>query len=332
MALLRVTFLVVFGCAAAVLAQNEFAPLRLPTEEIARQLNAAKVRRVTVVDFTDLNGNALELGRAIAEEIASTLVTIGKPLETIDRSSLAALMREHKLNSSGLIDPTTTREFGRISGVDVIVTGTITLLDSTIRIKLKGIDVKTATMVASADATLVKTPALDRLLRIEVGTSPGSSMGGSGAYQGAQQVQTTGNLSVRLNAVHVLQDGKIRLDIAMRNIRPDVGGIAVALKAEGAGGIADFWKFMPQATASVLDSQGRRYGCPDVTGLGFARDHGDWNVLRGNEEISATLTCNGSSRSRPVAPLTVVIEFWYGEKSGGTASTRSVRFSGVRPK
>ena len=77
-------------------AEDEFSALREPTRDLAQQILEGKGKKVAVVDFSDLNGRVLEVGRAIAEEVAAILVREGKPLQVVDRLSMAALLQEHQ--------------------------------------------------------------------------------------------------------------------------------------------------------------------------------------------------------------------------------------------
>src|SRR5258708_33459735 len=95
---------------------------------LADEIAAGGKHQLAVVDFTDLQGNVTELGRFIAEEISLGLVTSKKQLSVVDRTHLRALLQEHKLASSGIIDPATARKLGEIAGVDALVAGTITPL------------------------------------------------------------------------------------------------------------------------------------------------------------------------------------------------------------
>lgn len=326
---LVVTFLAVPP--APVAAQDEFAALREPVRDLARQILDAEGRKVAVVDFSDLSGRVLEVGRAIAEEVASLLVREGKPLQVVDRLSMAALLKEHQLTVSGLLDTQTTRELGRISGVGVLVTGTITPLSDTIRITLKAIDTETATLLGAATVSMPRSNAIDRLLRLEASGDGEPLTSDAGDYQGTRRFERYKQLDVQLESFQVLNDGEIVAALRLRNSRPDDGGIALAVKAEGSGGLPDFWKFFPQATGYATDSQGNRYRIRSVTGLGYAREQSDWNILRGEDELPVTVSFSGGSRVRREDVFSLAVELWYADKSRKREAV-TVTFRNVRPK
>lgn len=314
-------------------AQDEFEALRQPAVDLAEQMKAAGAAKIAVVDLTDLSGDTLELGRSVAEEVASLLVREGKPLRVIDRLSLAALLEEHKLSATGLIDPESARAIGRVSGVDVLVTGSLTPLEDSVRVTLKAIETETATMVGSVAFSLRKSPAIDRLLRVEVRPGAGQPER-TGGYEGTSQFQTAGSLEARLVSFQALAGGNLVATLALRNTRPDKGAIAIAVKAEHSGGIADFWKFFPRATAHATDDEGNRYRCSEVSGLGFARQKSDWNILRGPEEMTATFTFYGSDAARSARSFSLTFELWHVEASWGEGERRAttLTFHDIRPK
>ncbi len=139
-------------------------------------------KRVAVVDFTDLQGNVTELGRFLAEELSGSLVNDARSFRVIDRAHLKAILQEHKLAATGLIDPETARQLGKIAGVDTLVTGTITsAFGDTVRVMVKALDVSTAEIIGQATADIPKTEWIQRLLGQGITTgisAPGGSKEG----------------------------------------------------------------------------------------------------------------------------------------------------------
>jgi len=62
-------------------------------------------KKVTVLDFTDLQGGASELGKYIAEQLTVNLVMGKREFSVLDRANLKSILAEHKLTSTGLVDP-----------------------------------------------------------------------------------------------------------------------------------------------------------------------------------------------------------------------------------
>lgn len=149
---------------------------------IAGKASAAGKKTIAVVDFTDLQGNVTELGRFLAEELSVSLSGAGKDFDVVDRTHLKSLLAEHKLSSTGLIDPKTARELGKIAGVDALVTGTITPFGDSIRLSIKVLDTETAKVIGASTANIAKTKAIEELLTRGIGSAQSTS----------QQVPATG--------------------------------------------------------------------------------------------------------------------------------------------
>lgn len=137
---------------------------------------------VAVVDFTDLSGNATELGRFIAEELSVALVGVAKERRVIDRTHLKAILAEHKLSASGLMDPKTARRLGEIAGAQALVTGTLTPFGDSVRVTVKVLDTRTAQVLAASAFDFPRTKTIDELLErtaAEGGVAPSASLGAS---------------------------------------------------------------------------------------------------------------------------------------------------------
>src|SRR4051794_7750467 len=96
---------------------------------LAQKLGAAVKengkKKVTVLDFTDLEGQTSELGRYIAEQLTVDLVMNRKDFAVLDRANLKSILAEHKLTATGLVEPENAKKLGMFSGVDALVLGTI---------------------------------------------------------------------------------------------------------------------------------------------------------------------------------------------------------------
>ena len=141
----------------ALAFQRELPPA---AESLAAEIAANGNHTVAVWPFTNLQGNVTELGRFVAEEMELGLVTSKNRVSVIDRAHIRTLLQEHKLASSGLVDPTmgldptAARKLGEITGVDAIVTGTLTPFGDSVRLVVKVMDSQTAKCGASSTARL----------------------------------------------------------------------------------------------------------------------------------------------------------------------------------
>ena len=177
------------------------APAAYPYEQevkavsvrLAQSLTRSGKKTVAVVDFTDLQGNVTELGRFLAEEFSVALAGEAIGFEVIDRTHLKAILQEHKLSTTGLIDPQTARKLGQIAGVEALVTGSITPFGDSVRVSVKVLDTSTAKMVGAATADIPKTKAIEELLArwIASGTPSSASPSGSTSATGPSASPTS---------------------------------------------------------------------------------------------------------------------------------------------
>lgn len=140
--------------------------MRQVSTALAPRLEAASRKSVAVIDFTDLEGNVTELGRFLAEELSVALFSDAKTYSVVDRTHLKALLKEQKLATTGVIDPQTARQLGKIAGVDTIVTGSLTVLGDTIRVAVKALDTESARMIGATTSDVAKTGAIASLSNI----------------------------------------------------------------------------------------------------------------------------------------------------------------------
>jgi TolB-like protein len=152
----------------------EAQQLDVVSATLGTRLQQSGRKAVAVVDFTDLQGGATELGRYLAEELSVMLASSAKGFTIIDRTHLKSILQEHKLGSTGVIDAQTARQLGKIAGVDTLITGTLTPFGDTIRLSAKALDSQTAGMLAATTADIPRTKAIEELLSRSVG-GPGAA-------------------------------------------------------------------------------------------------------------------------------------------------------------
>jgi len=155
--------------------------LKQASATLSAKISESGKKRVAVVDFTDLQGNVSELGRYLAEELSGALVNDAHGFRVIERAHLKAILQEHKLAATGLIDPETARQLGKIAGVDTLVTGTITsAFGDTVRVMVKALDVSTAEIIGQSTADIPKTEWIQRLLGQGIAPAPASNEDAAG--------------------------------------------------------------------------------------------------------------------------------------------------------
>lgn len=87
--------------------------------QVAVNANAdfSRIRRVAVASFDGPEG------QVAADLLTQDLLMHGA--DVVERRRLDAVLREHDLAASGILDPSTLKKMGRILGVDAIFVGTV---------------------------------------------------------------------------------------------------------------------------------------------------------------------------------------------------------------
>ena len=117
--------------------------------------------RFAVVEFSDLSRKATDLGRILSEELITKLFTTGK-YSVVERFLLNKAIAEHKLQVQGIVDTSTAKEFGKILGVDAVVSGTISDLGDALRVNGRVISTETGEILSVAAVNMSRAAATTR--------------------------------------------------------------------------------------------------------------------------------------------------------------------------
>ena len=192
---------------------------------MAEKIVRAGKKTIAVVDFVDLQGNVTELGRFLAEEFSGAFADAGKGFEVVDRTHLKRILAEHKLATTGLIDPQTAKKLGQIAGVDALITGTITPFGDSIRISVKVLDTGTAKVIGASSGDIAKTKAIEELLSrgIETGLPFSQQMAPtteSSYTPTSSKYKKIGPLNVKIEKI-IASKGQISVYLEFANQSPD---------------------------------------------------------------------------------------------------------------
>lgn len=149
-------------------AQYE-AQIKGITQELSKKVSETGKKRLAVADFTDADGAVTKLGQFISEEFNTFLPEAGQGFEVIDRSRVNVLMRENKLNSTGLTDPNNALKLGRLAGIEALVYGTITPFGENVRVNIKILDLQRGVILRSLAGNITRTADINRLLDLAIG-------------------------------------------------------------------------------------------------------------------------------------------------------------------
>jgi TolB-like protein len=167
-------------------------------DELASQIvsRSAAADRTTIAisAFPHINDSCSELSNFLVDELVLSLFTIpDNQLSIIERSQLGRIFAELELSLSGAIDVNTTRELGRIHGVETLLVGSLTTVGDDLRVNARLINTETAQVFSAAAVNIPRTSTIEDLMQRPAaggctmaaggnrttGTSPGS--GGASA-------------------------------------------------------------------------------------------------------------------------------------------------------
>lgn len=147
-----------------VQAQEMDKELTKMATELAASIKENSKKKVTVLDFTDLQGGSSELGKYVAEQLTVNLVIVKKDFAVLDRANLKKILAEHKLTATGLIDPENAKKLGQFAGVDALILGTIVAKAKNVSVTAKIITTDTAEIVGAAKAEFLSDDSVQKLL------------------------------------------------------------------------------------------------------------------------------------------------------------------------
>lgn len=144
----------VLAFAHVALSQGLIDRVESIARDVADAVQNAGYRSVAVIDPLGPSHESTAFGRFVAEELSGALVNTAR-LRVIDRLSLQRILDEQVLSVSGLVsDADAVQRVGDLAGVEVLVVGTYFVLESSVRLSLKALNVQTAENVAAVNTSL----------------------------------------------------------------------------------------------------------------------------------------------------------------------------------
>lgn len=139
----------------AVSAQKTFdEALEALADEVTNKISQKHIQNVAMTFFSEDEGLNEQLGRYIDEEFAVYFINNRSRITVTDRFNTDRLLRMNKVIIEGTIDQRTVREFGRVSGVQAVMTGRFTVLENSVRVRVKVIDTASGNQIAASAASL----------------------------------------------------------------------------------------------------------------------------------------------------------------------------------
>jgi TolB-like protein len=158
--------------AAAAPQEKEISGL---SESLSSRITNTGKKTVAVTDMTGSKGCVTKLGRYLAEELAVGLAISSRGYSVVNRAHLRSVLAELKLGQSGLTDPATARQAGKLSGADALAVGSMTFFGDTVRVTVQVLDSETAATIAASAISIPRTAAIDKLEECVEDSAPSST-------------------------------------------------------------------------------------------------------------------------------------------------------------
>lgn len=254
------------GAAMAGSPYELYRGLEVLSKQLLADRSAISKRRVAVTEFVPLSGEAGSLGAFLGEEIYTHLANNGVKL--LEKRLLEDALKELKLNMTDMVDPERAKRFGRFTGTELLLLGSITILQDTVRINARLIDIESRVIAGAGSVELYKSKELFKVMGIPY---PGSilvaSTSSSDVYLNGEMVGVTdwlgrlkigrvkpGSYSIRIGregyrsatrSIEVPEDTEIRVDAVLEKLPSPATAVTLSLLFPGAGdlylGHSDWW-------------------------------------------------------------------------------------------
>lgn len=110
-------------------------------------------KTIAVMDFSLIGIDNNTMDKFVIEDMTTKLVQSGQYL-VVERTKLNAILEEHKLADSGLLDEKASSQLGKLVSADIILTGTFSKRGSNWIVNLRLVDVKTGIILTAINENI----------------------------------------------------------------------------------------------------------------------------------------------------------------------------------
>jgi hypothetical protein len=284
--LLAIMLCLLFCGEAFAQTQDMDKELAALTEKLGAKIKAAGKKKITVLDFADLDGNTTDLGKYVAEQLTVEFVSGDQGFTVVDRANLKKILEEHKLTASGLVNPENAKKLGSFSGVDALILGTIVPMTPNIKLTAKIIATDTADIVGAGQCTFKADENVQGLLTRKAPESHPEQKTADGKPAAAKIMNQFGELSVTYESQIRMSDSTVLVNLIFANTSADKT-IAVAMH----GGSSS--RRSLRVNSSLVGADGTKWSLTtsDLTGITSGHeDPGDLTVIEAHKELKAALS------------------------------------------
>ena len=103
---------------------------------------------IAIKDFEVIMGQNKEVAKYVQEDLTTALVNSGQ-FNVVERSKLKSVLDELQLAQTGLVDPASVKQVGKLLGADIILTGTLAPTGDEWNVNLRVINTETGLIAAA---------------------------------------------------------------------------------------------------------------------------------------------------------------------------------------
>jgi TolB-like protein len=258
---------VLIGGESAAVAQRILADgIRDLSTQIAAKVTKEQKHKIAVLPFKELEGHRTVLGSYLAEELVTALLETPS-FSIVERTMLDRVVSELKLDRSGLIDPETAKQVGKVAGADAIVTGTITDLASYVAVNARLIDAQSGRIFAAAEVRIVKDDDVRKIMA--------TPAGGLADGDGAEPLNRTDGKEAPASRQALIPVSNVFIEGNNNNVRLDVTSLEFIgdklrvnfVFANDSGSLINIAGPGVRGETFVVDSLGDQYDLIDAAGI-----------------------------------------------------------------
>lgn len=166
--ILQFTFIFIMRLAGQDIQTSPFdRNLQQLTDVIATKLQPHHQQKIAVWDLSELNGDVSPIGKYIAEDIS---INLSDKFHIVNRNQLNTILKENQLKTEGFINQATMKQIKKLSDIDILLTGTVSVLADHIKVTLQALDAD-GNIIAAAKGEIPMNADVKELLGINTGST-----------------------------------------------------------------------------------------------------------------------------------------------------------------
>jgi len=146
-------FLIVFTGSSILCSKNmralrssnkldENRALEKLADEIYNKSNILKDKKLAVFNFSNLDGKETDEGKRLSKKLLEKLLKKGD-LRFIERSEINKILKAQGFEQTGIVDPDSIAETGKVLPIDIMISGTIAQLKRYGELTIKAVNIST---------------------------------------------------------------------------------------------------------------------------------------------------------------------------------------------